>query len=142
MNDRRQNESISAMDSLEKMLRIATILPQAFCAMITMIVVMSYLIKAFILSDRNDDSYWWHFGELKFYALDEDWWSSCMISLSIVLGVAVLLILCWMVNFYCMVRISNKQSTIEMNKLETYASLVQAYRPFQPMNTESITIIE
>lgn len=121
--ERQSTESTYVLDSFEKILRIAALIPQAICAIVVVVVIMSYMFKAYILSDRNNDSYWWHFGELRFYAWDIDWWNGFVISMAIVLGIVALLAVCWIINIYCAYTISERNRKLELERLRASSSM-------------------
>lgn len=78
---------------------------------------MSYLFKAYIVSDKNQDSFWWHFGEVRFYAWDGDWWDGFVVSSSIILGGIAIIVVLWLISIYCTYRIDARRTHLEMRRL-------------------------
>lgn len=117
-NRREMTESRNnTLDSLEKLVKFVVLVPQAICSLIILVIVMSYLFKAYIVSDRNQDSYWWHFGEVRFYAWDGDWWDGFVVSTSVILvGIAIIIVL-WLISIFCSYRIDTRRSQLEMRRL-------------------------
>lgn len=118
---RRERTSGGAVANVEDLLRILILIPQAICAGIVIVFVVSYFFKAYILSNRNNDSFWWHFGELRFYALDTDWWSGFVISVSIVLAVVAIIIVCWVSSVYCAQSITERSNNLDLENMRLYS---------------------
>lgn len=103
--------------SFERALRVMALIPKALCAAFVLIIIMAFAWKASILSNRNNDSYWWHFGELHFYALDDDFWVGFVISVGIVIGMFLVLLVCYGLSAYYAHYYNKRKQKHELAKL-------------------------
>jgi hypothetical protein len=106
---------------LERLLRILRDLPKAICWSGMLILMMSYAVKATIISYRNDDSFWWHFGELRFYAWDEDFWTSFVLSFGIFFVFILLLLFIWFGSVYYTQRLKKRKELMRRMRLKGHA---------------------